>query len=129
MTQRIVYSLGVVIFIASMCASCSSPEPSKRPISGKVALHNVEWSTENLVVDIVSYGCTKNSDFKLHQYGPLDIEVVRVKRDYCRKRPSLMTIVLPWASLDQGTVESLKGNEQLNLRNRLVIFPSKNLIR
>lgn len=79
----------------------------KAPVSSKPkveTIHDVKISADSIQFTVISNGCTKSKNFVLDvnqvNKDTYDVTLLRLKPDYCRAMPRLITITKPLKQLN-----------------------------
>lgn len=83
------------------CSANSFKSKQERALKGQLKielLYGISLNDTKVEVKVVTNGCTKPSSFKL-SYNQIDdqtigVSVMRIKKDFCRKKPELMNVSL-----------------------------------
>ena len=99
-------------------SATSRPVPSDVKISQKSSietLYAANFSDESIEFKVISNGCTKSNHFKLvynqDKGGFTSVTVVRLKKDLCKKKPTLKRFHI---ALDKSMIEK---NAPLHIAN------------
>lgn len=90
----------LLVYIVFTCAIL--PVADEKPVDYKEAytletLYGFELKNENIVITVMSNGCTKKDDFRLLTSSTLegyDVSIIRSKPDRCRRMPMLDEIAI-----------------------------------
>ena len=109
-----------IILLTISAQACANEVPTKVE-----TLYSLRLDSGNLFIEVVSHGCTDASDFSLQL---LDIDgptlvVTRNRQDYCRVRPSLLSVKLPVAELPPAIAQRLLQGGSFVLKNPLRLKP------
>lgn len=89
--------------LACGCSSATNKQFQNKESSASksqiAVLHSARLNTKSLTFEVLSYGCSKNSHFKLDysqvEQNKVSITVIRLRPDLCKKKPELKLMELP----------------------------------
>lgn len=102
--------------LACGCSSAANKQLHTKDSSASksqiAVLQSARLNTKSLAFEVLSYGCSKKSHFKLDysqiEQSKVNITVIRLKPDLCKKKPELKLIELPLRDIfNEKTVVSV----------------------
>ena len=110
--MKLIVSFSALIILISACSfqAQSQSQPTDKAQTPET-VYGIQVLENTIQFKVKSNGCTKSKDFalsyKVTQSNAFEIELLRNKPDFCRKRSSVMTIKTPLPEIMQAE-ESLK---------------------